>query len=170
MYVVCVCVCFTLLHLLFIITFIYFIIFQCFLCISYPIFNVLLLYTYYFFLFSYLSLSITSYSQALAEIDLSLSCAISLLCYSLHLPAYLSLSLLFHLSGYSLLQCCRLHWVPGYEVSSYLRQPAVGFQRFPHLGHRCIYMASTLCSPGQAGQNQRLVPSQQQPHWVASGD
>lgn len=139
-------------------------------CFVLPLLSTFLLYPCSSFLFPFLSLSISSYSQAVAEIDLSLLFAHSLMCYSLHLPAYLSLFLLFYLSVYSLLQCCRLLWVSGYEVSSYLRQPAVGVQCFPHLGHRYVYMASTLCSPGQAWQNQCLVPSHQQPHWVAAGD
>lgn len=145
---VSVCVCFTLFHYMY---YMYLFYFQCFFFHFIP-------YIQWFFYLLHLTfyipyLSISAYSQAAGETDLSLSCAFSLMCYSLHLPAYFSLSLLFHLSVYSLLQCCRLRWVFGYEVSSYLRQPAVGFQRFPHLEYRYIYVASTLCSSGQAGQN-----------------
>lgn len=74
------------------------------------------------------------------------------------------------LSIHSVFKRGRLLRASGDEVSPRLRQPALGLQLLPHVGHRHFHLAPSVCPTGQAGEDERLVSCTQQSLRVDPGE
>ena len=102
----------------------------------------------------------------LSSLALSLSLSLSLSSYRFGVPSP-SVRLL---SIHSVFKRGRLLRAAGDEVSPRLRQPALGLQHLPHVGHRHFHLAPSVCPTGQAGEDERLVSCTQQPLRVDPGE
>ena len=123
------------------------------------------------------------FNQSLSQIFLELVRSVCLFFGCLHFLSSLSLSLSLFLSLWcplppsvrllsihSVFKRGRLLRAAGDEVSPRLRQPALGLQHLPHVGHRHFHLAPSVCPTGQAGEDERLVSCTQQPLRVDPGE
>ena len=94
-------------------------------------------------------------------------CVFLSVCLCVSVCVSVSLFLGPHLS--SVFKHNRLFRVAGAQVPAGVGPPDHGLQRVPDLGHRGLLLAAALRPAGQAGQDQRLGRSHQQPLRVAAG-
>lgn len=71
---------------------------------------------------------------------------------------------------HSLFKHGRLLRASGNEVPAHLRRADFGLQLFPHVGHRYLHVAPSVCPPGKAREDKRLVSCAQQPLRVDPGE